>query len=99
MNPLNPPPAGVTQQLHLRVHISHGRHHGGYAHADAAGTPRDAPRARGDTTGDAPRTRGDTPGEKGVTATASATATATSTTASTPTTSSTPGQAPGVHDP
>jgi hypothetical protein len=34
---------------------------------DAAGTLRDAPRARGYTLGDAPRARGDTPREKGTT--------------------------------
>jgi hypothetical protein len=72
-----------------------GRHHGGYARTDAAGTPRDAPRARGYMPGDAPRARGDRPGEKG----AIATVTTASTTTSTPTTSSTPGQAPGVHEP
>jgi hypothetical protein len=60
-----------------------GRHHEGYARADAAGMPEDALRARGYTPGDAPRARGDTPGEKGAVATAT-TATTASTTASTP---------------
>jgi hypothetical protein len=74
-----------------------GRHHGGYARADAAGTPGDASRARGDTPGIALGARGDTLGEKG--ATAIAVVASTSTPASTSTTSSTPGQAPRVHEP
>jgi hypothetical protein len=65
-----------------------GGHHGGYACADAARTPGDAPRVRGYRPGDAPRTREDTSGEKGVAATST-----------TSTTSSTPGQALGVHEP
>jgi hypothetical protein len=87
MDPPPPPPVGadptVTAQMWIMQQMADTMR--GYARADAAGTPGDAPRTRGYTLGNASGARGDTLGEKG------AAATATSTTASTTTSTSTPG--------